>query len=86
MIDSDLYSSAKTALRFCAPLIRDEAVVLFDDWQPATMAADDAGERRAFDELLAADSSLSAQELESYDPEEAKVFHVTRDPSGAAHA
>lgn len=78
MIDCDLYSSTKTALAFCAPLIRDEAVILFDEWKPATMGVDKAGERRAFDEFLAANPSLSATELESNAPAEAKVFLVSR--------
>ena len=39
MIDCDLYSSAKTVLAFCAPLIRDEAVILSTSgtrrrWEP----------------------------------------------------
>ena len=77
MIDSDLYTSARAALEFCAPLIRDHAVILFDDWFPETLAADNAGERRAFDELLATHPTLSATELESYHTE-AKVFMVSR--------
>ena len=77
MIDCDLYTSAKTALEFCAPLIRDRAVILFDEWFPATVAADNAGERRAFAEFLAAHPGLSATELESYAPDEAKVFMVS---------
>ena len=32
MIDCDIYSSARTALDFCGPLIRDRAVLVFDDW------------------------------------------------------
>lgn len=78
MIDSDLYSSAKTALEFCAPLIHDEAVILFDEWFPATLGVNNVGEQRAFNEFLAADPGLSATELESYAPGEAKVFLVSR--------
>jgi O-methyltransferase len=78
MVDSDLYSSAKAALDFCAPLIQDHAVVVFDEWLPGTLGADNVGERRAFDEFLAANQSLSATELESYAPEQAKVFAVSR--------
>jgi len=78
MIDSDLYSSAKTALEFCEPLILDHAVILFDDWCPDTLAAAGTGERRAFEELLAAHPDLHAEELESYAPELSKVFLVSR--------
>jgi predicted O-methyltransferase YrrM len=52
MIDCDLYSSAKQALEFCAPLIRDEALILFDDWHARSLAGKNMGERRAFAEFL----------------------------------
>jgi predicted O-methyltransferase YrrM len=78
MIDCDLYSSAKTALDFCAPIIQDEAVVFFDDWWPATLGAQNKGEKRAFDEFLQENPNLAATELESYRPESAKVFLVKR--------
>lgn len=78
MIDSDLYSSAKTALEFCAPLIGKHAVILFDDWCPDTLGAARTGERRAFEEFLATHPDLAAEELGSYLPENAKVFLVSR--------
>jgi len=53
MVDCDLYSSARTALEFCAPLIRDDAVILFDDWWPETLGKANAGEKLAFEEFLA---------------------------------
>jgi O-methyltransferase len=80
MVDSNLYSSAKTALEFCEPLIGDHAVVLFDDWMPHTLGAARTGERRAFEEFLAAHPDLAAEELESYLPEHAKVFLLSRLP------
>lgn len=78
MVDCDLYSSARTALAFCAPLIGDHAVILFDDWWPETLGAARTGERRAFEEFLAANPELSAEELESYAPDAAKVFLISR--------
>jgi len=78
MVDCDLYSSTKTVLDFCAPLIGDHAVILFDDWCPATLAAARTGERRAFEEFLAANPDLAAEELESYAPELSKVFLLSR--------
>jgi len=77
MIDSDLYSSARTALEFCAPFILDEAVLLFDDWGPDVDAAN-LGERRAFEEFLARHPYFAATELETYQPGGAKVFLVSR--------
>jgi O-methyltransferase len=78
MVDCDLYSSARTALEFCAPLIRDDAVILFDDWWPETLGKANVGEKLAFEEFLAEHPRFGATELESYRPEAAKVFLVSR--------
>ena len=77
MIDCDMYSSAKTALAFCEPLIRREAVLLFDDWHSAGLADQNRGERRAFEEFLEENPTLAAEELDSYS-ESARVFLVRR--------
>jgi hypothetical protein len=77
MIDCDIYSAALTALAFCAPLIRDRAVVFFDDWGPGGLAAKGLGESRAFGEFLAGNLELSAEELPPYS-DYSKVFFVTR--------
>jgi O-methyltransferase len=77
MIDCDIYSSARTALDFCVPLIGDEAVLIFDDWNSGGLASKGLGERRAFEELLAANPDLRAEELRPYS-DNAKVFLVTR--------
>ncbi len=84
MVDCDVYSSAKTALHFSAPLIRDAAVVLFDDWWPDELGSRDLGEKRAFDEFLQTHPEFSARELDSYYPKAAKVFLVSRRPKPAA--
>jgi hypothetical protein len=52
MIDCDLYSSTKTALDFCAPLIKDEALILFDEWHAKGLEGKMLGERKAFEEFL----------------------------------
>ena len=80
MVDCDLYSSAKVALDFCASLIVDDAIILFDDWWPSTLGEGGVGEKRAFEEFLAEHPSLSATELESYAPDESTVFLVSRAP------
>jgi hypothetical protein len=77
MIDCDIYMSARTALGFCAPLIQDRAVVVFDDWNSGGLAAKGLGERRAFEEFMAVNPDLRAKELDTYH-ENAKVFLVTR--------
>lgn len=77
MVDCDIYSSTKTALEFCAPLIYD-TVILFDDWHSAgDLAAKGMGEKRAFDEFLAAHPHFIVQQLDAYSAT-AAVFHVVR--------
>jgi O-methyltransferase len=80
MIDCDLYSSALEALDFCAPLIHERAVILFDDWFPLAHQA--MGEKKAFDEFLAAHPDISTRDLDSYDPT-SRVFAVLRNKSAA---
>jgi hypothetical protein len=74
MVDCDLLASARQALDFCAPLIADDVVIVFDDWP-----ADETGyhgEDLAFDEFLAANPHLSASRLDlEYSPNSA-VFLV----------
>lgn len=77
MIDCDIYTSAKQALEFCGPLIKDRAVILFDDWNASDLGAKGMGERRAFEEFLAANPSLTAERLPSYF-RKSEVFLVTR--------
>ena len=80
MIDCEIYSAAVTALAFCAPLIRDRAVIFFDDWnldRLGTAPPRVSGERQAFEEFLAGNPDLRAEELPPYN-EISKVFFVTR--------
>jgi len=75
MVDCDLYQSAKEALDFCEPGIVDKSVILFDDWFP--LANQGLGEKRAFDEFLAAAPYFEAEELFDFDPY-GKGFLVSR--------
>ncbi len=77
MIDSDIYTSAKEALDFCAPLIKDQSVVFFDDWNSAGLADRNLGEKKAFDEFLAEHPEFTAEPLAPYS-EGSAVFLVTR--------
>lgn len=61
-IDSDLYESAKIALDFCGPYLRDGTIVIFDDWFMFNGRAD-LGEQRAFREWLDANPSWHAAEF-----------------------
>jgi hypothetical protein len=80
MIDCDLYSSAKTALEFCAPLLADEAVIFFDDWASGGLDERRMGERRAFEEFLEENRGFTASEIESYGPR-TRTFVVSRQPA-----
>jgi O-methyltransferase len=82
MIDCDIYASARPALVFCEPLIRDRAVIFFDDWPGDGPEAQGLGERRAFQELLAEHPDLAAEELEPY-AQKGRAFLVTRATAGS---
>jgi hypothetical protein len=77
MIDCDIYSSTKEALAFCAPLIGDRALMLFDDWHSGNLAARNKGERRAFEEWLAATGCFSAEPFGAYS-RNSETFVLTR--------
>lgn len=75
MVDCDLYSSARQALDFCAPLIGRHAVMLFDDWGAGDLAEKNLGEKRALSEFLASHPGIQVEETDTY-IETAKVFRV----------
>ena len=81
MVDCDMYLSAKQALEYCAPLIKDHAILFFDDWNSGDFLAERGeGEKRAFDEFLAANPRFVAEEFGSYSYKgrpHAKVFKVS---------
>jgi predicted O-methyltransferase YrrM len=77
MIDCDLYSSSKQALEFCAPLIEDEALILFDEFNPRGLSGKYAGERRAFDEFLREQGCFTAKPFGQYAPR-TETFLVSR--------
>ncbi len=66
MVDCDMYLSAKEALDFCVPLIKDQTVIVFDDWNSFDLAARDMGEKRAFKEFLAENPQFEAEEIGGY--------------------
>lgn len=66
MVDCDMYSSTVDVLKFCEPLVRDQAVIFFDDWNSDGLASRNLGEKKAFDEFLQAHPEFTAQEFGSY--------------------
>jgi O-methyltransferase len=77
MIDCDLYSSTKEALHFCAPLIQDEALLLFDEYYPRGLEHKNLGERRAFDEFLQETRCFEAEPFQQYAPR-TQTFFIRR--------
>lgn len=77
MVDCDIYTSTKEALDFCAPLIKDQALVLFDDWNTGDLAAKHLGERKAFEEWLQEWGCFAAEPFGTYRVK-SETFIVTR--------
>jgi O-methyltransferase len=78
MIDCDIYTAAISALRFCAPLIGERTVLVFDDWNDDA-SAPIGGEERAFLEFLAENPSINSRPLpECRYQRYSRVFELTR--------
>jgi O-methyltransferase len=83
MVDCDLYSSSREVLAFCEPMIRRQAVLVFDDWHASGLADKGMGEARAFAEFLQEHPTLAAEELPGLnykDKRDPMLFLVTRHP------
>jgi hypothetical protein len=79
MMDCVLESSTRTALEFCTPLIRDRAVIFFDDWGAASLADRGMGEASAFAGWLRDHPEMAASEAPELSYEKAaRPFVVTR--------
>ncbi|MEM7121257.1 MAG: TylF/MycF/NovP-related O-methyltransferase [Pseudomonadota bacterium] len=76
MVDCDIYSASKEALTFCAPLIKDKAIIFFDDWG-SRFNKGAIGQNEAFNEFIADNPDLSAEPLAAYSSD-ARVFLVHR--------
>ncbi len=64
MIDSDLYSSAVTALDFCASRLTPVSVLFFDEWSVGAPGEAGFDEKRAFEEFLSGHPELHAEDLD----------------------
>ena len=65
MIDCDMYLSARDALNFCIPLIKEKTIIIFDDWLPA-LVEKNLGEKKAFEEFLANNKNFKATLFAEY--------------------
>jgi hypothetical protein len=71
MVDCDIYTSSVQTLEFCKPLIKDTAIVIFDDW----VEEEGFGEYRAWGEFLQQNPQFKATEFGTYKPT-GKLFQV----------
>lgn len=81
MVDCDIYESAKEALEFSVPLIKDRSIVIFDDWGTDNLDKKGAGEKKAFEETIGSDEELTAEEIGRYAYDgraKGRVFKVSR--------
>ena len=65
-IDCDTYSSSKAVLNFIGPLLKEEAILCFDDWKLNDLDIKEMGEYKAFNEFLEKNQHLKAKEIKSY--------------------
>jgi predicted O-methyltransferase YrrM len=77
MMDCDIYTATVEALAFCGPWVRDQAVIIFDDWG---WMEDQGrrGQKEAFEEFLATDPSLTAKPLDARYIPQSRVFLLER--------
>ena len=65
-IDCDTYSSSKAVLDFLGPLLKEEAILCFDDWKLNDLDIKGLGEYKSFNEFLENNPQLEAEEINSY--------------------
>ena len=66
MVDCDMYSSAKEALDFCVPLIKNKTIIFFDDWNSSNLAEKNLGEKKAFLEFLEENPQFESVDFDTY--------------------
>jgi len=66
MIDCDMYKSSKLALNFCSGLIKDSAVIFFDDWNSMNLAERGLGEKKAYEEFMESNPNFSGECIGEY--------------------
>ena len=64
MVDCDIYTSSVQALDFCKPLIKDTAIIIFDDW----VEEEGFGEYQAWKEFLTKNPQFKSTEFGTYKP------------------
>src|SRR5690606_19798174 len=64
MIDCDIYSASKEALQFSMPLVKDRAVLIFDDW--GSEDGKRIGQKEAFEEIMEEQPYFNVAPMLSY--------------------
>jgi len=77
MIDCDTYSSARLALNYIGPVLKDCSIIIFDDWRLNDLDLACMGELRAFREFLLENPKFSVHTYASYSAKSA-VFLLRR--------
>ena len=75
-IDCDTYSSSKLVLKFIKPLLKEEAILCFDDWKLNDLDVKEMGEYKAFNEFLDKNSHFKVRRIRSYN-RKSKCFLIS---------
>lgn len=76
MVDCDIYTATKEALSFVLPLVKDRAVIIFDDWGWRS-DIDQIGQREAYQECIENVREFEVERLAGYIPQ-SRIFLLTR--------
>jgi O-methyltransferase len=71
MVDCDIYTSTVQVLNFCKSLIKDTAIIIFDDW----IEEEGFGEYHSWKEFLQQNPHFEVTEFGTYEPT-GKLFQV----------
>ena len=80
MVDCDIYAATKEVLTFVLPLVRDRAVIIFDDWGWRSDLGE-IGQREAYQECIENVEEFKVKRLDGYIP----VSYLPSDEGGAEH-
>ncbi len=75
-VDCDTYSSSKAVLNFIGPLLKEPAILCFDDWKLNDLDIKGLGEYKSFNEFLESNKHLKAKEIKSYN-RKSRSFLIT---------
>ena len=76
MVDCDIYAATKEVLTFVLPLVRDRAVIIFDDWGWRSDLGE-IGQREAYQECIENVEEFKVKRLDGYIPQ-SRIFLLTR--------